>query len=98
MTAKDVALPIAIDLGATFLFSITGAMVAIRRHYDFIGVFVLALACGLGGGLLRDAVFIQTGPPAAMRNGAYIIIVAGGVSQRSCSFRTSNGSPSHSLL
>src|SRR5437764_13620804 len=55
-------LPIAIDLGATFLFSITGAMVAIRRHYDLIGLFVLALACGLGGGLLRDGVFIQTGP------------------------------------
>src|SRR3954469_893087 len=68
----------AIDLGATFLFSITGAVVAIRRHYDLIGLFVLALACGLGGGLLRDAVFIQTGPPAAMRNGAYIVMVAAG--------------------
>ena len=41
---------------------------AIRRHYDAIGVFVLALACGLGGGLLRDCLFIQSGPPAAMRN------------------------------
>jgi uncharacterized membrane protein YeiH len=78
VTTKDVALPIAIDLGATFLFSITGAMVAIRRHYDLIGLFVLALACGLGGGLLRDGVFIQTGPPAAMRNGGYIIMVAAG--------------------
>jgi uncharacterized membrane protein YeiH len=75
---KDLALPIAIDLGATFLFSITGAMIAIRRHYDPIGLFVLALACGLGGGLLRDGIFIQAGPPAAMRNGAYIIMVAVG--------------------
>ena len=73
--ARTVALPIAIDLGATFLFSITGAMVAIRRHYDAIGVFVLALACGLGGGLLRDGLFIQAGPPAAMRNGSYMIAV-----------------------
>ena len=76
--AKNLALPIVIDLGATFLFSITGAMVAIRRHYDLVGLFVLALACGLGGGLLRDGVFIQTGPPAAMRNGAYITMVAVG--------------------
>jgi uncharacterized membrane protein YeiH len=75
---KDLALPIIIDLGATFLFGITGAMVAIRRHYDYVGLFVLALASGLGGGLLRDAVFIQTGPPAAMRNGAYIVMVAMG--------------------
>src|SRR5437762_93619 len=78
LIVRTVALPIAIDLGATFLFAITGAMVAIRRHYDYVGLFVLALACGLGGGLLRDAVFIQTGPPAAMRNSAYIIMVAAG--------------------
>jgi uncharacterized membrane protein YeiH len=64
LAAKDLGLPVAIVLGATFLFSITGAMVAIRRHYDLIGLFVLALACGLGGGLLRDGVFIQTGPAA----------------------------------
>ena len=69
------ALPIAIDLGATVLFSITGAMLAIRRHYDAVGVFVMALACGLGGGLLRDGLFIQSGPPMAMRDGSYIIAV-----------------------
>jgi uncharacterized membrane protein YeiH len=73
-----VALPISIDLGATVLFSITGAMVAIRRDYDPIGLFVLALACGLGGGLLRDGLFIQSGPPAAMRHAGYILAVLGG--------------------
>ena len=46
-------------------------MVALRRHYDFIGLFVLAVACGLGGGLLRDGIFIQAGPPAAMRDAGY---------------------------
>ena len=62
----SVSLPLVIDLGATFLFSITGAMVAVRRCYDPVGVFVLALASGLGGGLLRDGLFIQSGPPAAL--------------------------------
>jgi uncharacterized membrane protein YeiH len=76
--AQSVVLPISIDVGATVLFSITGAMVAIRRHYDVIGVFVLALACGLGGGLLRDGLFIQSGPPAAMRDASYIIAVLAG--------------------
>jgi uncharacterized membrane protein YeiH len=71
----SVALPVAIDLGATVLFSITGAMVGIRRHYDPIGVFVLALACGLGGGLLRDGIFIQGGPPVAMQDGSYMLAV-----------------------
>lgn len=75
---RSVALPIGIDLGATVLFSITGAMVAIRRHYDAIGVLVLALACGLGGGLLRDGLFIQAGPPVAMRDGSYMIAVLTG--------------------
>src|SRR3954451_24962574 len=78
LAAKDLALPVAIVVGATFLFSITGAMVAIRRHYDFIGLFVLALACGLGGGLLRDGFFIQNGPPVAMRHAGYIIAVIAG--------------------
>ena len=75
LIVRTVALPLSIDLGATFLFSITGAMVGIRRHYDVIGVLVLALACGLGGGLLRDGLFIQAGPPAAMRDGSYMIAV-----------------------
>jgi len=76
---RTVALPQVIDLGATILFSITGASVAIRRHYDVIGVFVLALACGLGGGLLRDGLFIQSGPPVAMRDASYLIAVLVGV-------------------
>jgi uncharacterized membrane protein YeiH len=75
---RTVALPISIDVGATFIFSITGAMAAIRRHYDPVGLFVLALASGLGGGLLRDGFFIQAGPPAAMRDGSYLLAVIAG--------------------
>src|SRR3954467_6874824 len=76
---RTVDLPAFIDLGATVLFSITGAAVAIRRHYDVIGVFVLGLACGLGGGLLRDGLFIQSGPPVAMRDASYLVAVLIGV-------------------
>ncbi len=73
-----VAFPLYIDLGATFFFAVTGAMAAVRRHYDFIGVFVLALVSGLGGGLLRDGLFIQAGPPAAMQNSYYLVAVLAG--------------------
>jgi uncharacterized membrane protein YeiH len=76
---RTVNLPAFIDLSATILFSITGASVAIRRHYDIIGVFVLGLACGLGGGLLRDGLFIQSGPPVAMRDASYLVAVLIGV-------------------
>jgi uncharacterized membrane protein YeiH len=77
-TIRTVLLPVSIDIGATVVFSITGAMEAIRRHYDPVGLFVLALACGLGGGLLRDGLFIQAGPPAAMRDASYIFAVIAG--------------------
>jgi uncharacterized membrane protein YeiH len=73
-----VSLPLYIDFGATFLFAITGAMFAIRRHYDWVGLFVLALCSGLGGGLLRDGLFINDGAPAAMRHAGYLWVVIAG--------------------
>jgi len=72
------SLPLYIDFGATFLFAITGAMFAIRRHYDWVGLFVLALCSGLGGGLLRDGIFINDGAPAAMRHAGYLWSVIAG--------------------
>ena len=49
-------LPELFDLGATFAFALTGALAAIKRGYDIVGVFFLALVSGLGGGLIRDGV------------------------------------------
>lgn len=59
-------LPVWFDLGATFAFALTGAIAAIRRGYDIVGVFFLALASGLGGGLIRDGVFISNGGPTPL--------------------------------
>jgi len=71
-------LPVYFDLGATFLYALTGALVAIRRNYDIVGLFVLALVTGLGGGLIRDSVFIQSGPPLAMKDERYLYAVLAG--------------------
>jgi len=68
-------LPIYIDLTATCLYAMTGALLAIRRHYDVIGLFVLALVTGVGGGLIRDGIFIQNGPPVAISDGRYLTVV-----------------------
>ncbi|MCD8482200.1 MAG: TRIC cation channel family protein [Verrucomicrobia bacterium] len=54
-------LPIGFDLAATFLFGLTGALVAIRRSYDIVGISALAIVCGVGGGVIRDGIFIQMG-------------------------------------
>jgi uncharacterized membrane protein YeiH len=51
-------LPVWFDLGATFAFALTGALAGIKRGYDIVGVFFLALATGLGGGLIRDGIFL----------------------------------------
>lgn len=69
-------LPVAFDFAATFAFALTGAMAAVRRRYDIVGTFFLALVSGLGGGLLRDGIFLQSGPPAALLDGRYLQIVA----------------------
>jgi len=65
-------LPAIFDLAASFLFAATGALAAIRKRYDVVGIVVLALATGLGGALLRDGLFLQTTVPAVLADGRYL--------------------------
>lgn len=73
---KEFVLPAAFDLAAAFFFALTGALAAIRRGYDWVGLFALALATGVGGGLIRDGLFIQNGPPAMVTDGRFIVAIA----------------------
>lgn len=75
MPAGQFTLPIEIDLTATFVFGLTGALAAMKRGYDVIGLFVLAFVTAVGGGLIRDGIFIGHGPPVVATNGSYILIV-----------------------
>jgi uncharacterized membrane protein YeiH len=70
-----IQLPLAFDLGATFVSGLAGALVAVRRQYDFVGVFALAFVSGLGGALIRDGVFLAQGPPMAVRDSRYLLAV-----------------------
>ena len=65
-------LPVLFDLGATFAFALTGALAAIKRGYDIVGVMALALVTGLGGGLIRDGLFLIQGPTPLLTNPGYI--------------------------
>ncbi|MCC7547617.1 MAG: TRIC cation channel family protein [Burkholderiales bacterium] len=69
-------LPIYFDLSAIFLLALTGAWVAIRRHHDFVGVFILALVTGVGGALMRDGMLLQE-VPAVLRDPRYLYAVLG---------------------
>lgn len=75
MPADVFTLPIWFDLAATLFFAITGALAAMRRGYDVVGVVALALLSGIGGGLIRDAVFIQQGPPVVVTDARYLYVV-----------------------
>lgn len=71
-------LPIEFDLAATFLMAMTGVWVASRRGYDILGALTLAFVSGVGGGLLRDSVFLSV-PPAVMQNPVYLAAVLAAV-------------------
>jgi len=63
------------DLVAVFLFAMTGSIAAIRKKYDFVGTLILAFFSGVGGGLIRDAIFIQEGPPKAVTDSKYLVAI-----------------------
>ena len=70
---------VVLDLVGIFVFSISGALVAVRKGLDVFGVLVLAGTTGLGGGFLRD-VLIDATPPAALSDWRYLMVpVAAGL-------------------
>ena len=62
-----------IDLGGTLVFAVAGAFRAVRHGLDLLGLMVLAVATGVGGGLMRDVILGAT-PPAAFRDEWYLVV------------------------
>ena len=76
MPTATFQLPALFDLGATFAFALTGALAGIKRGYDIVGVFFLALVSSIGGGLIRDGVFIPaTTPTPLLTDARYIQVI-----------------------
>jgi uncharacterized membrane protein YeiH len=61
-----------LDLLGTFVFGLSGAMLAVRRDLDVFGIAVLALAAALSGGLIRDMALGAT-PVAALASSHYLL-------------------------
>lgn len=55
-------------------FSVSGAMIGIRKRFDFLGVFICAVLTSLGGGLIRDLI-LGNNPPAMFYNYTYVILM-----------------------
>jgi len=64
-----------LDLGATFVFAISGATQAVRHRLDLFGVAVVAWAAAVSGGLARD-VLIGDVPPVAISDWRYLAVAA----------------------
>ena len=66
---------VVLDLVGIFVFSVTGALVAVRKNLDLFAATVLAGVTGLGGGFIRD-VLIGATPPAALADWRYLLVPA----------------------
>jgi uncharacterized membrane protein YeiH len=53
-----------LDLVGVFVFAVSGALLAVRKNFDLVGIVLLAEVTALGGGVIRD-VIIGASPPAA---------------------------------
>ena len=62
-----------IEILGVLSFSISGALMAIDKENDFIGVIFLAIITSFGGGMLRD-IFIGNNPPVFFKLFHLIIV------------------------
>jgi uncharacterized membrane protein YeiH len=67
------ALVLALDLGGTFVFALSGAMAGVRSRLDLFGVLVLAYAAGSAGGVTRD-LLIGAVPPPGIADWRYLTV------------------------
>ena len=72
MTATFVIL---LDFIGTFVFAISGALVAVRHRLDLFGVLVLSFAAATAGGITRDVLLGAT-PPASLVDWRYFAVAS----------------------
>lgn len=75
MTEPVFEIPRAFDYLATLTWASSGAVVGIRKHFDVVGVFVIALVSALGAGFVRDALFLQR-TPVMLTDPLYLPLIA----------------------
>jgi uncharacterized membrane protein YeiH len=62
-----------LDLFGTAAFAVTGALKAVERKSDIVGIIILAAITGMAGGVIRDVTFGRF-PPIAISNPLYVAI------------------------
>jgi uncharacterized membrane protein YeiH len=62
-----------LELVGLYAFATSGALMAIEKGFDIVGITMLALLTALGGGIVRDLIIGAT-PPAAFTDVTYLVI------------------------
>lgn len=68
--------PRVLELVGVFAFAISGAVVAVRKGFDVVGILALAWITALGGGVIRDVLVDATPPTAFLDGWAFSLPVA----------------------
>lgn len=63
-----------IDIVGTFVFALSGVMVAVEHKFDFFGTIILAFVTAVGGGTLRD-ILIGSTPVSWMGSEVLIYVI-----------------------
>lgn len=63
----------ALDIIGTIAFAISGAMTAIEKKMDILGIMILGMVTAVGGGMIRDFI-IGIHPPKAFQNPTYAML------------------------
>ncbi|MFC5003672.1 trimeric intracellular cation channel family protein [Dactylosporangium cerinum] len=62
-----------LELAGLYVFATSGALMAVYKGFDVVGIVVLAMLTALGGGILRDLIIGAT-PPAAFTEVSYLVV------------------------
>ena len=68
----------ALNLIGTFVFAMSGALLAVHKRYDIVGMAVLAEITAIGGGVIRDLI-LGAVPPAAFTDHVTFLLPLGAV-------------------
>ena len=72
---KNFDLVLTMELIGTIAFAISGAMVAIKKNLDILGILVLGVSTACGGGVIRD-LLIGVHPPVMFKQPIYVTVAA----------------------
>jgi len=67
-----------LDLLGTFVFTISGVTVALKKDFDLVGTVVMGIVTAIGGGTIRDIMIGKT-PVGWLQDQNYLFVIAAAI-------------------